>query len=75
MRDSCRLKAMLATSCLMYPSHSSVRFTSTRAPNNSCLSRAEQCSALTKARLLEICPRKLSLFLLREKSDRIILSY
>ena len=27
MRDSCRVKAMLATSCLMYSSHRSVRFT------------------------------------------------
>jgi len=27
MRYSCRVKAMLATSCLMYSSHSSVRFT------------------------------------------------
>ena len=27
MRDSCRVRAMLVTSCLMYSSHSSVRFT------------------------------------------------
>ena len=53
-RDSCRVKAVLATSCLMYSSHSSVRFTSTRAPNNSCLSRMEQCSALTKAGFLKV---------------------
>ena len=49
----------------MYSSHSSVRFTSTRAPNNYCLSRTEQCSALTKAGFLKVCPRYLSLFLLR----------
>ena len=27
MRDTCRVRAMLVTSCLMYSSHSSVRFT------------------------------------------------
>ena len=53
-RDSCWVTAMPASSCSMYSSRSSVRFTYTRAPTNYCPSRAEPC--LTKAGFWDLVP-------------------